>query len=185
MDHLIAYFIIGCEIAFWVFVATGLSVRYLLGMKRTGIALLMATPVVDVLLMVATVMDLQRGATASMVHGIAAIYIGVSIAYGHQMIAWADRYFLYWLKGGDNPRSSKVYGSEHASRERVGWLRHLLAWCIGSMFLLAMIWWIGDTERTAAFSNLIRVWGIILGIDFIISFSYSLWPRKMPVKKVK
>ncbi|MHA7584468.1 2TM domain-containing protein [Paenibacillus vandeheii] len=185
MDDLIAYFIIGCEIAFWVFVAAGLSVRYLLGMKRLGIALLMATPIVDVLLLIATVMDLQRGATASLVHGIAAIYIGASIAYGHQMIAWADRYFLYWFKGGENPRRRKVYGSEHASRERGGWYRHLLAWCIGSLFLLAMIWWIGDAERTAAFFNLIRVWGIILGIDFIISFSYTLWPRKMPVKKMK
>lgn len=67
---MIGYFIIGCEIAFWVFVFAGLSVRYLLGMKRIGIGLLMATPVIDLLLLVATVMDLQRGATASMIHGI-------------------------------------------------------------------------------------------------------------------
>ena len=33
---MIAYFIIGCEIAFWIFVAAGLCVRYLLGMKRLG-----------------------------------------------------------------------------------------------------------------------------------------------------
>ncbi len=71
---MIAYFIIGCEIAFWIFVAAGLCVRYLLGKKRLGVALLMATPIIDLLLLVATVVDLQRGATASMVHGIAAIY---------------------------------------------------------------------------------------------------------------
>lgn len=182
---MIGYFIIGCEIAFWVFVFAGLSVRYLLGMKRIGIGLLMATPVIDLLLLVATVMDLQRGATASMIHGIAAVYIGASIAYGHQMIAWADRYFLYWFKGGENPRSNMLYGREHASRERSGWFRHLLAWAIGSAFLLAMIWWIGDAERTAVFNNLIRVWGMILGIDFLISFSYSLWPRKVPARNVK
>ncbi|WFR63635.1 hypothetical protein P9222_04905 [Paenibacillus amylolyticus] len=182
---MIGYFIIGCEIAFWLFVFAGLSVKYLLGMKRLGIGLLMATPIVDLLLLVATVMDLQRGATAGMIHGIAAVYIGVSIAYGHQMIAWADRYFLYWFKGGENPRNNKLYGREHASRERSGWYRHLLAWVIGSTFLFAMIWWIGDAERTAAFYNLIKVWGIILGIDFLISFSYSLWPRKVPVMNVK
>ncbi|MGR6546788.1 hypothetical protein [Paenibacillus tundrae] len=182
---MIGYFIIGCEIAFWLFVAAGLSVRYLLGMKRTGIALLMATPIVDVLLLVATVMDLQRGATASTIHGIAAIYIGVSIVYGHRMIAWADRYFLYWFKGGDNPRGQKVYGREHANREIQGWFRHLAAWCIGCLFLYIMVLWIGDAERTEAFTGLIRIWGMILGIDFIISFSYTLWPRKIPLEKMK
>lgn len=182
---MIAYFIIGCEIAFWIFVAAGLSVRYLLGMKRLGVGLLMATPVIDLLLLVATVMDLQRGATASTVHGIAAIYIGVSIAFGHQMIAWADRYFLFWFKGGENPRSRKAYGREHASQERHGWFRHLAAYIIGSSFLLIMIWWIGDPARTEAFVNIVRVWGIILVIDFIISFSYTFWPKKMPAKKVE
>ena len=77
---MVAYFIIACEIAFWIFVAAGLSIRYMLGKKRLGLALLAATPIVDVLLLVATAVDLRRGATASMVHGIAAIYIGVSVA---------------------------------------------------------------------------------------------------------
>lgn len=181
---MIAYFIIGCEIAFWIFVIAGLSVRYLLGMKKLGMGLLAATPVVDLLLLIATVIDLQRGATAGLVHGIAAIYIGVSIAYGHQMIAWADRYFQFWFKGGNHPRKMKRYGKDHANHERKGWLRHVVAWCIGSGFLYIMIWWIGDPERTKAFSDLVRVWGVILVIDFVISFSYTLWPKKEPLKKV-
>lgn len=179
----IAYFIIGCEIAFWIFVIAGLSVRYFLGMKRVGMGLLAATPVVDLLLLIATVIDLQRGATASLVHGIAAIYIGVSIAYGHQMIAWADRYFQFWFKGGSHPREMKRYGKDHANHERKGWLRHAVAWCIGSGFLYIMIWWIGDPERTKAFSDFVQIWGIILVIDFVISFSYTLWPKKEPMKK--
>ncbi|CAI6085861.1 hypothetical protein PAECIP112173_04786 [Paenibacillus sp. JJ-100] len=179
---MIAYFIIACEIAFWVFVAAGLSVRYMLGNKRLGMALLVATPIIDVLLLIATVIDLHSGATASMVHGIAAIYIGVSIAFGHQMIAWADRYFQYWFKAGENPKKSKPYGREHARNERKGWIRHLLAWSIGSALLYIMIWWIGDPARTEVFSGLIRVWALVLGIDFLISFSYSLWPKREPAK---
>ncbi|MBR2563200.1 MAG: hypothetical protein IKE29_01080 [Paenibacillus sp.] len=179
---MIAYFIIACEIAFWVFVAAGLSVRYMLGKKRLGLALLVATPIIDVLLLIATVMDLHSGATASMVHGIAAIYIGVSIAFGHQMIAWADRYFQYWFKGGESPRKSKPYGRDHARNERMGWIRHLLAWSIGSALLYIMIWWIGDPARTEVFSGLIRVWALVLGVDFLISFSYSLWPKREPAK---
>ncbi|MDM5280575.1 hypothetical protein QUF95_24800 [Paenibacillus silvae] len=180
---MIAYFIVACEIAFWVFVAAGLSVRYMLGKKRLGLALLAATPVVDVMLLVATVLDLQRGAVASTVHGIAAIYIGVSIAFGHQMIAWADRYFQYWFRGGDNPRRNKLYGREHAKNERMGWMRHFVAWGIGSAILFMMIWWIGDADRTEVFSGLIRVWTMILGIDFLISFSYTLWPKKASAEK--
>jgi hypothetical protein len=181
---MIAYFIIACEIAFWVFVAAGLSVRYMLGQKRLGWALLAATPIVDVLLLIATVIDLQRGAEASMVHGIAAIYVGVSIAFGHQMIAWADRYFQYWFRGGENPRKNKLYGREHARNERMGWIRHLLAWSIGSAILYLIILWIGDAARTEVFTGLIRVWGLVLGIDFLISFSYSLWPKKAPAKNI-
>ncbi|MCP1136768.1 hypothetical protein NKT34_26300 [Paenibacillus polysaccharolyticus] len=181
---MVAYFIIACEIAFWIFVAAGLSVRYMLGKKRLGLALLAATPIVDVLLLIATVVDLQRGATASMVHGIAAIYIGVSIAFGHQMIAWADGYFQYWFRGGENPRRNKLYGREHARNERIGWVRHLLAWSIGSALLYIMIWWIGDPARTEVFSGLIRVWAMVLGIDLVISISYSFWPRKAPAKNI-
>ncbi|MNW32688.1 hypothetical protein D3C74_96340 [compost metagenome] len=180
---MIAYFIIACEIAFWVFVVAGLSVRYVLGLKRLGAVMLMVTPVIDVILLVATIMDLQRGAMASMVHGLAAVYVGVSIAYGHKMIAWADRRFLYWFKGGEKPVTQKLYGRECARQERSGWYRHLLSWCIGCGVLLAMIWWVGDTERTMAFASLVRVWGIILAIDFAVSFSYTLWPRKIPDKK--
>jgi hypothetical protein len=36
---------------------------------------------------------------------------------------------------------------------------------------------VGDAERTEALLNVLRVWTLVLAIDFLVSFSYSLWPR--------
>lgn len=51
-------------------------------MKGLGLFFLALTPVVDLVLLIATAVDLYNGATAGTVHGIAAIYLGVSIAFG-------------------------------------------------------------------------------------------------------
>ena len=83
---MIGAFIIGCEILFWVFVLAGLSARYLLGLKRTGGILPLCTPVIDLLLIAVTIIDLRGGAEAGFMHGLAAVYIGVTIAFGHRMI---------------------------------------------------------------------------------------------------
>ncbi len=175
---MIVAFIIGCEIGFWLFVVAGLVFRYILGLKRIGAVLLAATPVVDLVLIIATVIDLHNGATASSIHGLAAVYIGVSIAYGKRMIRWADQRFAYRFAGAPAPEPRPKYGSAHASRERKSWLLHLLAWIIGSLILLGMIGFVGDDSRTESLWNTISYWSIILGIDFIWSFSYTLFPKK-------
>lgn len=174
----IAAFIVGCEIGFWVFVVAGLVFRYILGMKRIGALLLVATPVVDLVLIIATVIDLRNGATASFVHGLAAVYIGVSVAFGHRMIRWADVRFAHRFAGAPAPEPKPKHGAAHARRERQTWFLHLLAWMIGSVILLGMIWFIDDESRTTELWSMISRWGAILGIDFIWSFSYTFWPKK-------
>ena len=37
---------------------------------------------------------------------------------------------------------------------------------------------VGDLERTEALLNVAALWTLILAIDFLISFSYSLRPRQ-------
>jgi hypothetical protein len=44
---------------------------------------------------------------------------------------------------------------------------------LGSRVLLA-----GDLERTWALLNVAALWTFVLAIDFLISFSYTLWPRR-------
>ncbi|MFP7255773.1 hypothetical protein SFC02_15865 [Terribacillus goriensis] len=169
--------IILCEVGFWVFIAAGLIARYVFKLPKFGMILLGATPLIDLILLLATGFDLARGATATVAHAIAAIYIGISLAYGKSMIRWADQRFAYYItKQGEKPK--KLYGKEHAKKEVKGWLQHLLAYIIGAGLLLAVIYWINDAERTEALSGVLRIWSIILGIDFLISFSYTLFPKK-------
>ncbi|MFD1954984.1 hypothetical protein ACFSL6_12595 [Paenibacillus thailandensis] len=170
--------IVTCEIAFWLFIAAGLVCRYWLGWKRIGAVLLFSTIIIDLLLITATVIDLRGGAEAGIGHGLAAVYVGVSIAFGHSMIGWADKQFRYRFANGPAPPQIAKHGREHARRERAGWLRHALAWAIGCGLLYGMTVLIGDGERTKALLQMIRLWSIVLAIDFMISFSYTVWPRQ-------
>ncbi|WP_189026792.1 hypothetical protein [Paenibacillus albidus] len=174
---MITAFIIGCEVAFWVFVLAGLTFRYILKQPRIGAVLLYSTPVVDLALIVATVLDLRAGTPANFAHSLSAIYIGASIAFGHSMINWADVRFAHRFAGGPKPAPKPKNGAAHARNERIGWLKHLLAYIIGAAVLYGMILFVDDAARTASLSNTIRYWAIILGIDFLISFSYTLWPK--------
>ncbi|KAF0824562.1 hypothetical protein ACOSZF_07450 [Cytobacillus firmus] len=175
---MIGWLIIACEIGFWVFVAAGLTARYILRKKTLGSLLLLCTPVIDLILIAATTIDLHRGAEATIFHGIAAVYIGITVAYGKQMVHWADERFAYKFGNGSKPAKPPKYGSEHARRERNGWYRHLLAWIIGLALLFAMILFIGNSEQTENLQGLIKMWTLVLAIDFAISFSYTVWPRK-------
>jgi hypothetical protein len=175
---LIGFLILAGEVAFWAFVLGGLVARYLLRRPRLGVALLLMTPLVDLALVAATVIDLRAGATADVFHGLAAIYVGVSIAFGRRMIRWADERFAHRFAGGPPPKRPPKHGPEHARYQRRGWYRHLLAWAVGSSLLFGMVLLVGDPARTESLSARAAVWALIIAIDFVWSFSYTLWPRK-------
>ena len=105
--------IIACEIGFWVFVAAGLVARYPMRLKRLGAVLLAMTPVVDLVLLGFVALDLSRGGHASFGHGLAALYIGLSVAHGHAMIRWADVCFAHRFNSG--PAPCRPVGGEYAA----------------------------------------------------------------------
>ena len=177
---MIGWLIVACEIGFWIFLLAGLFVRYILGLKKLGVGLMLSTPVIDLVLIIATVLDIHNGAEVTVFHGLAAIYLGVTIAYGHSMIKWADERFAYRFAGGPRPVKAAKFGMERAKRERVGWFRHLMAYAIGNLILAGMILFIGDWGETEPLFNLSKTWTTVLVIDFAISFSYTIWPRKEP-----
>jgi hypothetical protein len=61
MSDLIYAAIIACELGFWVVLFTGLSTRYILDEQRLSMVLLVGVPLVDLLLLAFTVIDLHRG----------------------------------------------------------------------------------------------------------------------------
>lgn len=140
--------IIACEIGFWFILGAGLAARYLLQMPRLGAVLLVCTPVVDLVLFVATVLDLRNGATATAAHGLAAAYIGFSIAFGHSLIRWADQRVAHRFFGGPPPWKPPKGGKARAAYEWREWFKGLLGWAVACAMLGGGILMIGDWERS-------------------------------------
>ena len=183
--------IIACEVAFWLLLLAGLALRYGLRLPRAGAAVLVLVPLVDLVLFVVTLIDLRRGGTADLAHGLAAVYLGVSVAFGHRMLRWADQRFSHRYAGGSLPDRPPKYGRQHARHERAGWYRHLVAWAIGCGLLLGGAVLVSGVDALAqllpevnggpqpaeALLGITRTWTLVLLIDFVWSFSYTFWPR--------
>ncbi|WP_198653796.1 hypothetical protein [Actinocorallia populi] len=157
--------IVGAEIAFWVVLALGLLARYGLRTPRLGGALLLAVPLVDLFLLTATFLDLRGGGEAGTAHGLAAIYLGVSVGFGHQIIKRMDAWAAHRFAGAPRPVKPAKGGPARARYEAAQFGRHLLAWAVGSVLLLLGIWYVGDAGRTEALLHLVGLWALILVID--------------------
>src|SRR5699024_4467850 len=95
--NIVAWMIVADEIAFWIVIILGLIARYLFRRDRLGMFFLAMVPVVDVILLITAGLDIYYGTIPSTVHAIAAVYLGVSIAFGKNMINWADERFRYYI----------------------------------------------------------------------------------------
>jgi len=127
--------IIASEIGFWVLLGSGLAARYLLRWRRVSTVLLVCVPLIDVVLLVTTVIDLRRGAEPEWGHGLAALYIGFSIAFGRDMIRWADQRFARRFAGGPPPWKPPTHGREKLAYEWKAWGRAVLGWAAASVLL--------------------------------------------------
>ena len=170
--------IVACEVGFWAVLMAGLAARYGLRMPHLGGAFLVCVPLVDAVLLVATVLHLRGGGQAGAAHGLAAVYLGVSVAWGHSMVRWADARFAHRFAGGPPPSRPPSGGAEHARYERGQWARHLLAWAVGCALLLGGVVFVGDPDRSGALSGIALGWTLVLAVDFFWAMSYTLWPRK-------
>jgi hypothetical protein len=162
--------IAGCEIGFWVLLGAGLAARYLLRMRRTSTALLLCVPLVDVVLLVATVIDLRGGATASSVHGLAAVFLGFSVAFGHSMTRWADQRFAHRFAGGPPPVKPPKDGPARVRHEWREWGKFMLAYAIACAVMLVLIFIVGTPETTTA------LWKGTIPNMSVVGGIWLLWP---------
>ncbi|MFE9095263.1 hypothetical protein [Streptomyces sp. NPDC007264] len=169
--------VVACEVAFWVLLAVGLAVRYLLRMRRTGVALLLGEPLLEVVLFVATAIDLRNGAAPSWEHGLAALYLGFTVAYGPYLIHRLDGHAAHRLAGGPPPARPPRHGPARAAYEGRLWLRTLLATAVACALLQGAIWYVGEPGA-------LRMWQYaalrVLAVHGLIALSYLLWPKKAP-----
>ena len=143
-----AWLIIACEVGFWVLLALGLVARYGFGLKRTSAVLLVSVPAVDLVLLGATVVDLSRGAVATWVHGLAAVYLGFSVAFGHRTIARVDQWVAHRYAGGPAPAPVPRSGPLARAARWASWFRAVQAWLIACALLLTAIVVVNDSSRT-------------------------------------
>jgi hypothetical protein len=170
--------IVAAEIGFWVMLAAGLTARYVFKRRRLSVAFLVATPLMDLVLLVASVADLAGGATAEFAHGLAAAYIGVSVAFGHSLIRWADARVAHRFAGGPPPRRAPRHGAARARHEWREFGKAALAWAIASGLILAAIAIVGDPDRTAELQGWLARLTMVLGIWSLWPITYTLWPAK-------
>lgn len=176
---MIVALIIACEVGFWVLLAAGLAVRYLLERRRTSVVLLLCEPVLELVLFVVTAVDLRNGAEPSWEHGLAALYIGFTVAYGHYTITWLDGHAAHRLAGAPRPPRPPRYGLARARHEGRLWLRTLLAAAVACALLQAAIWYVGEGDT----SSLRMFQWVALraaGIHGLIALTYLIWPKKAP-----
>ncbi|GAA4067592.1 hypothetical protein [Actinomadura miaoliensis] len=170
--------IAACEIGFWVLLAAGLATRYLLRWNRVSAVLLVSVPLLDVVLLTATVIDLRGGATAGFAHGLSAAYLGYSVAFGHSWVRWADERFAHRFAGGPPPKGKPRYAPERTRYEWREFGKAAIAWAIGCGVLLGMIAMVGDADRTEALLGWALRLTTILAIWSLWPITHTLWPAR-------
>lgn len=176
---MIVALIIACEVGFWVLLALGLAARYVLKWRRTSVVLLLCEPLLELVLFVVTAIDLKNGAEPGWEHGLAALYIGFTVAYGHYTIRWLDGHAAHRMAGAPPPPKPPRYGMARARHEGSLWLRTVLMAAVAIVLLQAAVWYVddGDTSSLRSFQGTaLRV----VGIHGLIALTYTIWPKKAP-----
>ncbi|MGW4439511.1 hypothetical protein ACWELO_27780 [Streptomyces sp. NPDC004596] len=170
--------IVACEAAFWVLLAAGLAFRYALRMPRTGLALLLCEPLLEVVLFAVTAVDLRNGAEPDWRHGLAAVYIGFTVGLGHSTVRWADARAAHRFAGGPPPERPPRYGRARAVHEWKVAGRWILASLVALALLQAAVWYVGGHGETGS----LRAWQsrmlLLIVVNVVIAASYTLFPKR-------
>ena len=178
---MLLWIIIGCEIGFWVLLLLGLAVRYFLKLPTLSKFILLCVPLLDLLLLCATAIDLHKGATAEFAHGLAAVYLGFTFVYGGDVIKWLDQYAANKVTGNSHVTDSPVYGWSYTKYEWRQWLKGVGAGTVSAIFLFAAITYVDQPEKTAQLYNWFHY---IFWVFFIWLVCWPVWytlfPKKLP-----
>ncbi|SCD30441.1 MULTISPECIES: hypothetical protein [unclassified Streptomyces] len=177
---MIVTLIVLCEVGFWVLLAVGLGLRYVARKPRAGAAVLLCEPLLEVVLLVVTAVDLKNGAQPDWKHGLAAVYIGFTVGLGPSTIAWVDARIAHRFAGGPPPVRPPRYGRARAVHEWRVAARWILASAIALVLLQAAVWYVGPDGGTGS----LRMWQQrmlwLTGINLVIAASYTLFPKREP-----
>jgi hypothetical protein len=171
-ENPVAAVIVACEVGLWVLLGLGMVLRYMARLRRTSTVVLAGIPLLDLVLVIATAIDLHSGAEVGFVHVLAGFYLGSSLAFGPALVRWADVRFAHRFAGGPAPQKVPKHGPERVAHLMREWYRVLGTVAIASAVLVVLIlcfaapedqaglwWWIG------------RAW-VVVGLWFVFG---PLW----------
>ena len=144
--------ILACEVGFWLVLLLALATRYIAGKQTLSRTLLLSLPAIDLALLVFTALDLRRGSEAGFAHGLAAAYIGFTVAFGSIVIRWADGHFAHRFAGGVAPPSAPSRGWALVRFDLELWARCLVACVITVALVEVMRLLAGEYKTTALLS---------------------------------
>lgn len=179
---MVAAFIVGSEIGLWVLLGLGLTLRYLIRLRRTSTVVLALIPLLDVVLIVATAIDLRSGAEAGGTHGLAATYLGFSVAFGPALVRWADVRFAHRFAGGPAPVKPPKRGPERQRHVWREWGRVVNAAAISSAVLLGLVVFVATPAQDPVLAFWIgRVW-VIVGFWLIFGPLWEIGRNRSPAE---
>lgn len=142
--------IVACEVGFWLVLLLALTARYAWRRERLSRLLLVGLPVIDGLLIAFTAMDLRRGATATFAHGLAAAYIGFTVAFGGLAVKWADAHVAHRFAAGPVPALAPTRGWALVRYDLQLWVRCVIAAVVTVAGVEALVRFVGNPETTQA-----------------------------------
>ncbi|MEU9357765.1 hypothetical protein AB0D35_06575 [Streptomyces sp. NPDC048301] len=181
---MIVTLIVLCEVGFWVLLAAGLALRYVARKPRLGAAVLLCEPLLEVVLLVVTAVDLRNGAEPDWKHGLAAVYIGFTVALGHSTVKWVDARVAHRFAGGPPPVRPPRYGMARAAHEWRTAAHWSLAAVIAIALLQAAAWYVGEEGDTGSLEMWRGTMLWVIGINLVIAGSYTLFPKRDPQEPV-
>lgn len=95
-----------------------------------------------------TALDLKAGTIATTGHGLAAVYVGFTVAFGPVAVRWADARFAHRFAAGPPP-PSPLSGWAAVRFELVLWLRCIGAWIIAFALIELLVALVDDAAVTA------------------------------------
>ncbi|MFF2012844.1 hypothetical protein ACFVWY_27725 [Streptomyces sp. NPDC058195] len=177
---MIVTLIVLCEVAFWVLLVAGLALRYWAKRPRLGAAVLLCEPLLEIVLLVVTAIDLKNGAQPDWKHGLAAVYIGFTVGLGHSTIRWADARVAHRYAGGPPPVKPPKYGMARAVHEWRVAGRWTAAAVTALALLQAAVWYVGGDGDVSS----LRMWQEkmlwLIGINLVIAVGYTVFPKQEP-----
>lgn len=134
-ENPVAALVVVCEVAFWVFLVAAVVARYALRWRRTSTVLLLCEPLLEVVLLVATVGDLLRGSEPTWTHGLAALYLGFTAGFGTYTVHKVDAWVSWRFAGGPRPPQVPKTGAPARAHEWRMWGRVVVAWVVAAAVL--------------------------------------------------